>query len=112
MTNEGSKSAEVLQLLRARLYRGTNIRGKRGGRFRPDLDDRASATEVHLFWSGSIAPQEEGTHRCESSSSIVRSGFTLAKGLELIDQWSCIVDKGPVGVLDWGHLIDARLLVG
>ena len=46
------------QLLRARLllplgwqgarYRGTNIRGKRGGRFRPDFDDRASTKEVHV----------------------------------------------------------------
>ena len=32
--------------------------------------------------------------------------FTLAKGLELNNQWCCIVGNGPDGVLDWGLWVD------
>ena len=37
---------------------------------------------------------------------IVHDAFTLAKGLELNNQWSCIVGSGPDGVLDWRLLVD------
>ena len=37
-------------------------------------------------------------------SAIIRSGFTLARGLELNEQWACITRSGPVGCLDWASL--------
>ena len=37
--------------------------------------------------------------------SITQIGFTLARALELDNQWSCIVENGPVGVFDWEHLV-------
>ena len=77
--------------------------------FRPDLDDPASATEVHLYRSCSIAPLPTLKRRLRIVASLLRSaarnGFTLARGLDLNNQWSCIVDNGPVEVLDWGHLV-------
>ena len=35
---------------------------------------------------------------------IVRDGFTLARSLELNEQWSCIARSGHVGCLDWASL--------
>ena len=37
---------------------------------------------------------------------MVHDVFTLAKGLELNNQWSSIVGNGPDGVLDLGLLVD------
>ena len=36
----------------------------------------------------------------------MREGFTLARGLELNEQWSCIVRSGPIRCLDWVSLVN------
>ena len=91
-------------------FRVSNI-GKRVGRFRPDLDDLSSATEVHLKRSCSIPPLLTLKRRSRVVAclllSFARDGFTLARGLELNNQWSCIVQHGPVGCLDWAWLVSA-----
>ena len=41
--------------------------------------------------------------------SITHNGFTLARALKLGNQWSCVVGNGPVGVLDWEHLVGGSI---
>ena len=86
-----------------------NIGGKRVRRFRPDLDDPASASEVHLYRCCSVAPLLTPKRRLRAVASLLRSvarnGFTLSRALDLDNQWSCIIGNGPVGILDWEHLV-------
>ena len=90
-------------------YRVCNIGGKRVHKCRPDLVDPASANEVHLFRSCSIAllltlKRSLRVVAC-FLSRVARGGFTLARSLELSNQWSCITGHGPVGCLDWVSLM-------
>ena len=80
------------------LFRVENISGNRVRSMCPDLDDLASASEVHLYRSYSIAPFLTLKRRLRAVACLVRSithnGFTLAGALELDSQWSCIVGSG------------------
>ena len=80
--------------------------GGKVNKHRPDLDDPANATEVHLCGSSSVCPtsyiQKEVVDSCVSSTE---HGSGMLEGLELSVQWSCIVQHCPVGVLDWAHLV-------
>ena len=38
-------------------------------------------------------------------AAIIRDGFTLARGLELHRQWSCILGSGPIACLNWVALV-------
>ena len=90
-------------------YRVCNIGCKRVHKCRPDLVDPASANEVHLFRSCSIALLLTLKRRLRVVacllSRVARGGFTLARSLELSNQWSCITRHGPVGCLDWVSLM-------
>ena len=43
------------------------------------------------------------------ADAITHNGFTLARALELDNQWSCIVGNGPIGVLDWEYLVGGSI---
>ena len=90
-------------------FRVDAIGGRRVKRFRSDLDDPANATEFHLFRSCTIAPLLTLKRRLRMVAdlfwSISCNGFTLARSLDLSNQWSCIVDGGSVGAVDWTHLV-------
>ena len=79
--------------------------GKSMRKYRPSLVDPLDATEVHLFRSQSVAPLLTVKKRLRYVdcllSAIIREGFTLARGLELDKQWSCILGSGPIACLDW-----------
>ena len=94
---------------RARLQ-SVRLGGKRMCRYKPSLVEPMDATEVHLFRSQSVAPllTAKKRLRCVACllSAVVREGFTLARGLELNEQWSCIVRSGPIRCLDWVSLVN------
>ena len=75
-------------------------------RYGPSLVDPLDATEVHLYRSQSVAPLLTMKKRLRGVagllSAIIRDGFTLARGLELNEKWTCITRSGPVGCLDSG----------
>ena len=108
---QGARSLHrVLFLEGGRLNIGSvTLGGKRVHKCRPDLVDPASANEVHLFRSCSIALLLTLKRRLRVVacflSRVARGGFTLARSLELSNQWSCITGHGPVGCLDWVSLM-------
>ena len=91
------------------LFWTVGIGGKSTRRYRPSMIDPVHATEVHLYRSHSIAPllALKKRLRCVACllSAIIRDGFTLARGLELSRQWSCIARQGSVGCLDCASLM-------
>ena len=91
-------------------FQSVRLGGKRMCRYRPSLVEPLDATEVHLFRSQSVAPllTAKKRLRCVACllSAVVREGFTLARGLELNEQWSCIVRAGPIRCLDWVSLVN------
>ena len=93
---------------RARFWTA-NLGGKSVRRYRPSLVDPLDATEVHLFRSQSVAPLLTVKKRLRYVacliSAIIRDGFTLARGLELDKQWSCVLGSGPIACLDWASLV-------
>ena len=95
---------------RARFWTAS-LGGKSMRRYRPSLVDPLDATEVHLFRSQSIAPLLTVKKRLRYVdcllAAIIRDGFTLARGLELHKQWSCILGSGPIACLDWITLVNS-----
>ena len=86
-------------------FRVSSIGGKKVRRYRPDLVDLADSTDVRH--SIALLLTLKKRLRCMACLllSIAREGCTVARGLELNDQWSCIVRHGPVGCLDWASLM-------
>ena len=88
-----------------------SVGGKCSRRNRPCLADPMDATEIHLYKSHSIAPVLAFKKRLRAVECVLgaidREGFSLCRGLELHRQWSCILDEGPVGNLDWDSLVSA-----
>ena len=95
---------------RARFWTAS-LGGKRMRRYRPSLVDPLDAMEVHLFRSQSIAPLLTVKKRLRFVdcllAAIIRDGFTLARGLELHRQWSCILGSGPIACLNWIALVSS-----
>ena len=92
---------------RARFWT-VSLGGKNMRRYRPSAVDPTDATEAHLFRSRSIAPlltlKKKLRYVACLLSAINRDGYTLARGLELDEQWSGVMRAGPVGCLDWAAL--------
>ena len=88
-----------------------SVGGKCSRRNRPCLDYPVDATEVHLYKNHSVAPVlafKKSLRAVECLlGAIDRDGFSLCRGLELHKQWSCILEDGPIGNLDWDSLDSA-----